>query len=188
MKKLSSRGFKSKAQVSMESDKGRESSSMLEQIEEELATEGIVPFDNSSVLTEYLRLPADLTEEPSKELGRYFTAFTTQKAYVRTMIGKTGAILREENEKLDEIRETVYKELPSKMAIKEKELAVRAGSGKAENLLRECAKLEEKKKMLCDYLESLTDILFCISREVSRRENDWAEDKREHNLGNKRRG
>jgi hypothetical protein len=36
--------------------------------------------------------------------------------------------------------------------------------------------------MLSNYLESLTDVLFVVSREVTRRESDWNEDKRDNSI------
>lgn len=164
--------------------------SLLDQVEGELANEGIIPFDNSDILDEYLRLPADLTEVESKDLGRYFNSFTKQKMYCRTLLGRTSALLRELNEELDEIRDRVYGELPAKMSVTEKKLKLRSHTKhgeKASELLKNVALMEEKKNILGDYLENLIDGIFNISREISRRESDWDDETRENAINNKRR-
>lgn len=162
---------------------------ILEKVENELYSQGIVPFDNSEILNEYLRLPADLTDSVSKDLGRYFTTFTKQKMYCRTLLGQTGAILRELTEELDEIRDKIYSELPAKMSVKEKELKLRSHSEygeRATELLQKVARYEEKRKMLNDYLENLIDGIVCISREITRRESDWKDETRENSINNKK--
>jgi vacuolar-type H+-ATPase subunit I/STV1 len=164
--------------------------SLLERVENELKHEGIVPFDNSDIMNEYLRLPADLTEVESKELGKYFNTFTKQKMYCRTLLGRTSALLRELTEELDEIKDKVYSELPTKMSVTEKKLKLRSHKRygeKASRLLEKVALLEEKRNMLEDYLENLIDGIFNISREISRRESDWNDDIRENSINNKRR-
>lgn len=163
--------------------------SILDTVERELRSDGIVLFDNSNILESHLRLPADLTEEPSRDLGRYFNTFTKQKMWVRTLIGRTGALLRELEEELDDIRDRVYSQLPPKMSVKEKELSLRSNErdGKrAVELLKDIALMQEKRKMLLDYLDNLVDGIFNISREISRRESDWSDETRENNLDKRR--
>lgn len=167
-----------------------ESGSILDKVEGELKREGIVPFENNDIMEEYLQLPADLTESTSKELGRYFNTFTKQKMYCRTMLGRVSAILREQYEEIDELRGIVYKSLPVKMSVKEKELSLLADEdygSEAKALVHSITKLEEKKNMLSLYLDNLVDGIFNISREISRRESDWFDEKRENSIENKRR-
>lgn len=159
--------------------------SLLERVENELKHEGIVPFDNSDIMNEYLRLPADLTEVESKELGKYFNTFTKQKMYCRTLLGRTSALLRELTEELDEIKDKVYSELPAKMSVTEKKLKLRSHERygeKASELLEKVALLEEKRNMLGDYLENLIDGITCVSREITRRIGDFNDEKRENNI------
>lgn len=164
--------------------------SILDTVERELRNEGIVPFDNENIMEDYLRLPADITEVPSKDLGRYFNTLTKQKLWVRTLLGRTGALLRELEEELDDIRDRVYSQLPAKMSVKEKELKLRSderGSNRAVELLQQVALIQEKRKMLLDYLDNLVDAIFNISREISRRESDWNDEIRENSIDRKRR-
>lgn len=171
-----------KAPVEVEENEG----SILEEVEEELKREGIVPFDNSNIMEDFLILPADLTVATSQDLGRYFNAFTKQKMYCRTLLGRTSAILREAEEELDGIRESIFFDLPVKMSLKEKELKLRANS-RATELLNQVARIQEKKNMLSIYLDNLIDGIFNISREISRRESDMNDEFRSNSLDNKRR-
>ena len=163
--------------------------SILDVVERELQRDGIVPFDNENILEDYLRLPADLTEVTSRDLGRYFNTFTKQKMWTRTLLGRTSALLREFEDVLDDIRDRVYGALPPKMSVKEKELKLRSDEGagdRAKVLLEQVAVLQEKRKMLSDYLENLVDAIFNISREISRRESDWNDETRENSIDKKR--
>lgn len=159
--------------------------SILDTVERELKDDGIILFDNENILEDYLRLPADITEVPSKDLGRYFNTFTKQKMWTRTLLGRTGALLRELEEELDDIRDRVYSQLPAKMSVKEKELKLRSDERDGERaieLLQKVAIMQEKRKILLDYLENLVDAIFNISREISRRSDDFKDDSRENNL------
>lgn len=186
------RGFKpdTKEVPISEDELSTSEESILDTVEGELQRDGIVPFDNKNILQDYLRLPADITEETSQDLGRYLNTFTKQKMWTRTLLGRTGAMLRELNEELDDIRDRVYGQLPAKMSVKEKELKLRSNERDGERaceILEDVAVLEEKKKMLSDYLENLVDGIFIISREISRRESDWNDEMRENNIDKKRR-
>lgn len=163
--------------------------SLLTKVEGELSEQGIHLFDNENVVDEYLRLPADITEITSQELGRYFNAFTQQKLWTRTLLGRTSAVLREEEDKLDEIRDRVYSQLPAKMSIKEKELKIRSDEldgMEATEFLKQIAIMQEKRKMLFDYLDSLVDGIMCISREITRRQDDYNDLKRGDNMDKRR--
>lgn len=179
------RGFNSNPDMSKAPDVEKPSDEdMYDQIEKELGVEGIVPFNNSNVMEDYLQLPADLTESTSKELGRYFNAFTQQKAWTRTLLGRVSVMLKELDAELDNFRKEVFAELPAKMSAKEKELHL---IEQASDLIAHSNHLKSKKLILDNYLENLIDILFVVSREVSRREGDWSVEKRGHNIDNKRR-
>lgn len=62
--------------------------SILDRVEEELAEQGIVMFDNGNVDEEYLQLPAHLDDVKSNELSRYLHTFTQQKMWARTLIAR----------------------------------------------------------------------------------------------------
>src|SRR3712207_1901340 len=105
--------------------------------------------------------------------------------YCRTLLGRTSALLRELTEELDDIRDKIYSNLPVKMSVKEKELKLRSHEQygeRATELLNEVAVMQEKQNMLNIYLENLIDGIFNISREISRREADWGDHKRENSI------
>lgn len=177
------KGFRPKVE-----DEQRDSD-LLEELEEELWRDGIKLFDNENINEAYLQLPSDLTEVESKELGKYFSNFTMQKVYVRSLIGRTRTLLRELTDKLDNIRSNVYTGLPAKMSVTEKELNLRSHEKYGEEskkLMHDISFLSEKHKMLDDYLESLIDIIFSVSREISRRSGDLGDFSRGENMGKRR--
>lgn len=155
------------------------SGTILDIVEKELVRDGIIPFDNANVLSDYLKLPSDITEVHSRDLGRFFNTFTQQKVWVRTNLSRVVILSKELESDLDDIRHNVYAELPVKMSVKEKELQLR---DKAEDLIHQINIINSKKIMLSDYLDSLIDILFVISREVTRRSDDFKDGSRENNL------
>ena len=164
--------------------------SILDTVERQLIQEGITPFDNANIMEDYLKLPADLTESDSKDLGRYFNAFTKQKLWCRTLLARTSALLRELTEELDYISDKVYSELPPKMSVTEKKLKLRSHERhgeRATELLKEVALYQERQNMLATYLDNLVDCIFNVSREISRRESDWNDENRGNSVDNKRR-
>ena len=74
----------------------------LNKIEESLEKEGIVAFDvttNLNVNRDYLVLPHNITDIPSRELGEYLNAFTQQKMYTRTVLSRFN-LVKEEKRRL----------------------------------------------------------------------------------------
>ena len=164
----------------------KEERNVSEIVEEELAEEGINLFTNENVVEDYLQLPADLTEETSQDLGRYFNAFTQQKMYVRTVIGRLSAIVREKDTAMNNLRAEVYSSMNAKVSQKEKELQFQSDP-RVQERLDELFNYKEKLFMATDYLEGLIDGITLISREISRRESDWNDDRRSDNISKKRR-
>ena len=74
----------------------------LNKIEESLEKEGIVAFDvttNLNVNRDYLVLPHNITDIPSRELGEYLNDFTQQKMYTRTVLSRFN-LVKEEKRRL----------------------------------------------------------------------------------------
>ena len=156
-------------------------SALLNSLDKFAEQNGIVQFDNSTVEQEYLRLPAILADVSSRELGCYLHTFTQQKMWVRTLKGRIDALIREAENDLDIIRAKVYAGLPTRMAVAEKELNLLEDS-RARELLEAIKQHRTKADMLKNYLESLDDGLFNISREVSRRMGDFNQEGRAHTI------
>lgn len=164
----------------------KEERNISEEVEEQLAEEGITLFTNENVVEDYLQLPADLTEETSQDLGRYFNAFTQQKMYVRTVIGRLSAIVREKDNSMNILRAEVYSGMNAKVSQKEKELQFQSDP-RVQEQMEDLFSFKEKLLMASDYLDGLIDGITLISREISRRESDWNDNKRSDNLEKKRR-
>jgi hypothetical protein len=158
--------------------------SLLDRIENELDSDGVKLFGNDNVDVDYLALPQDITETPSQELGRYLNAFTQQKMWTRTLIGRVSAMAKEERKKIDQIRDRVYSNLPVKMAVKEKELKL-SNMDEAKDVQGKLDFYQQKLEILGDYLENIVDAIFNISREITRRNSDYDDENRVHNTGNK---
>lgn len=164
----------------------KDSESMLDIIESELVKEGIIMFDNSNIDKDYLLLPPHLDEEEPKEIGRYLHAFTQQRMWVRTLMSRIGAILREENGELDKQRVRVFATLPARMSVTEKELALYDDSASLD-IVERIKVISAKYDMLESYMKNLEDAIFDISREISRRGYDYSSQNRLENASNIRR-
>lgn len=160
--------------------------SMLDIVESDLEGLGVIPFSNDNVDEDFLVLPVDITEESSVNLGKYFNAFTQQKMWTRTIIGRLSTTIREMRRSLDEVKADVFASQPAKMPLKEKELKFQVDP-RARDILDDMFLYEEKLKMTNDYLENLIDGIVLISREISRRTMDWEHHAREDNISRKRR-
>ena len=152
-----------------------------DKMEVELEQEGVVPFENDSIKQDYLKLPAFLDELPSHELGRYLNAFTMQRMYVRSNISKLGAMLQEIEVLLNAEKSRVFSTLPVKMSVKEKELNLYSDEV-AKVILEQYTYYQNKYKYYLDYMESLDDAKFSLSREISRRGMDFMDNSRGENL------
>lgn len=157
---------------------------VVENIEKGLEEDYNIPrFTNANVNEDYLQLPMDITEVESRELGRYFNAFTQQKMYVRSLIGRVSNTLSILEERLSSYRSEIYSSLPAKTSVKEKEMIFQARMAEEDN---DYSTWRIRLQIASDYLEGLNDGITLISREISRRESDWEVSKREDNIGKKR--
>lgn len=161
--------------------------SLLEQIENELETEGILPFHNKNIASDYLELPMDLSEVPSQELGRYLHAFTQQKMWTRTLISRVMTMNKDSLKRVEVIKDQVFQTLPLKMSMKEKELRLLSNK-EASELLESYDFYSSKLNVLQLYIESVDDGIFSISREITRRNSDWDTENRNSNVDSRRRG
>jgi hypothetical protein len=163
--------------------------SLLNKVENELEELDIEQFNNDNIDRNYIYPPAYLDELPSNELGRYLHTIIQQRVWVRTCLARVSVILNDLYDKLDAEKMRVYKEfeLPPRMAVGEKELYLFEDK-KAKKLLEQIRLTEEKKNMLNSYMENLEDYKFDISREVSRREQDFSGENRLYNIQQKKKG
>lgn len=132
---------------------------------------------------DYLSLPKDITDEPSRDLGRYLNSFTQQRMYLRTLIGWQLLSLEESKRKYYEASTPIYitltkKDFPSETA---KERYINNHPDVEEHFFNY---KDEKRKLdiLQMNLLSVDDAIFLVSREISRRGGDFNAENRNDNV------
>lgn len=175
-------------------ERNEEKRKLMDVVTDDLENQGVVffkPTDLGGTLdidVDYISLPRDMTDLPSHELGKYMNAFTQQKMYMRTLMGwqklKVAEISDKYLTKFEDIYVKTTKENP-KMSEKSKESI--CNSHPTVKPLFEILKNEERKlNIIEDNIDSITDALFNISREITRKEADFNLETRNYNVGNKR--
>ena len=166
----------------------KERKSYVDSMQEELEDKGVDFFDPNGSLnidTDYLSLPANITECPAKDLGEYLNAFTQQKAYMRTLLGWAKMYYDEAQVKYMQESQSLYKKLSeTKMSEKAKEREINTDP----EIFPFYEAMMDKQRacyLLEMDIESIEDIIFMVSREVSRRTGDFQEDTRNYNVSRK---
>ncbi len=156
--------------------------------EKELEEDGIVTFDLISgrlnIADDYLVLPQNITEVPSRSLGEHLNAFTQQRVYVRTLIGRIEILVDEARREYIERSDPLYRQYSDNKKLSE---TAKERILNAEPSVKPSYEifLDAKNKLrVAQYnLESIENIIFLLSREVSRRGDDFKDESRNHNLG-----
>jgi hypothetical protein len=177
--------FVRKKKVALEEEIA-EKGSLLDEVDAYMEKNEVPAFDNNKMDRNYLILPTFIDELASNELGKFFHTFTLQKLWVRTLMARVGAMLREKNVELDKMKDSIFSQYPQRMSITEKELKLYSDPV-ASAFLAELAVIQEKYNMLDSYMKNLEDAIFNISREITRRSGDFADNSRGENINNKRR-
>ena len=160
----------------------------LSRMEKELSEEGVVLFEptvNLNIDSEFLSLPQEITEVPSKSLGEYLNAFTQQKMYLRTLLGRMVFQVEDAKREYYEVSREVYEEL-SKQKLSEtaKDRIVNQHEKVAESYYN-LVDYQKKQYIVEQSIENIEDAVFLISREVTRRTGDFNDENRLHNVGRK---
>lgn len=168
----------------------KEKKSYVDSMQEDLELKGVdffEPSENGSlnIDTDYLSLPAHITEVPARDLGELLNAFTQQKAYMRTLLGWAKLYYDEAQAEYYQESLSLYKKLSeSKMSEKAKEREINSNP----DIFPYYEKMMDKQRA-CYLLEmnisSIEDIIFMVSREVSRRTGDFQEESRNYNISRK---
>ncbi|MBO8161089.1 MAG: hypothetical protein H0Z24_05585 [Thermosipho sp. (in: Bacteria)] len=162
---------------------------LVDSLTEDLEQKGVEffrPSEHGGTLdidSDYLALPKDITEIPSRELGRYLNAFTQQRMYMRTLIGWQEIEVEQAKRVYFDKAHSLYEELSKDKKLSEtaKERIVNNTEGIKEYFIK--YKDEKKKLTLLNYnLASIEDAIFTISREISRREGDFNIENRNENV------
>lgn len=159
--------------------------SYLDRMESELEKKGVVFFDADTKLNidaDHLELPPEITEVTSRELGEYLNAFTQQKVYLRTLLGRTELLVEEARRNYFDVSAELYRKYSlDKMSETAKERMINAHPD-VKPLYHEYMD-SKKKQALVEYsIANIEDIIFMLSREVSRRTGDFNEENRAHNV------
>ena len=158
--------------------------SYLDKIESSLEEKGVIFFDESNlnVLEDFLILPAELTEIPSKDLGEYLNAFTQQKVYLRTLLGRADLLVEEARRAYYEVSDPVYRKYSlEKMSETAKDRLVNANDS-VKPMFHKYVDAKKKYNLLEISIANIEDIIFLLSREVTRRTGDFNEENRVYSV------
>lgn len=161
----------------------------LAKVEGELESVGVKFFEDTGdslggleVDKDFLSLPSDITEVPSRDLGSYLNAFTQQKMFLRTLYGRAEILLEFARREYYTVSSPVYSSFNSRMSETAKDRLVNYH----EDVLPYYEEYMDKKRQcsLIQYsIENIEDAIFLISREISRRGGDFNDETRAHNVG-----
>lgn len=157
----------------------------LNNIEEELENQGVVFFEvgkNLNINEDFLTLPHQITEVTSRELGEYLNAFTQQKLYLRTLLGRVEIELEDAKRKYITSSEKLYKVLSNgKLSETAKERMINADE-EVKPHYYEYTDWVKKKDLLEYSISNIEDAIFLLSREVSRRTADFDDENRNYSV------
>lgn len=149
---------------------------------EEQGVQMFMPDDNLHIDRDYLTLPTHITEVTSRDLGEYLNAFTQQKAYLRTLLGYAENKVEEARRAYVDVSSAMFKELlTTKLSETAKEREVNS-SPEVRPAFEEWLNCKDRVKMIEYNIYSIEEIIFMVSREVSRRTGDFNEDRRTDNV------
>lgn len=162
--------------------------SYCDTVHDELKEKGVdffSPVENGGTLNinhDFLELPTNITDVPTRELGEYLNAFTQQKAYLRTLLGYAEMFAEEARLEYMSASEIRYREfLATKLSETAKEREVNTDPEVRPHYDKWCD-CRNKVKLLSYNIASVEDIIFMLSREVSRRVGDFNEENRSYNV------
>ena len=162
--------------------------SYLDKMEKDLSKQGVIFFEpevNLNITDEYLILPSEITDVSSKDLGEHLNAFTQQKVYLRTLLGRIEVLVEEYRRLYYKASEELYHQYSKdKMSETAKDRLI---NSHPEVQPHYYAYIDYKKKQqVVEYsIQNVEDIAFMISREVTRRSGDFHEENRAYNVSRK---
>ena len=158
----------------------------MQQANEEVRNDGLKPF-RESIEEDYLNFPSDFSSLPPQEVGKYLHTYTQKKVSVRSLITQYKILLDEANMELDKHKARVYKNLPAKMAISEKELSL-YDDADALKALEFVKKVAAKLALAETYYKNIDDAIFDVSRHITMNVSDGNSESRAENVGGIKRG
>lgn len=154
-----------------------------EKLEQEMIKDGVPMFDTKTlnINSEYLILPREITETPSRELGEYLNAFTQQKMYVRTLLSRASMYVEEARSEYFESSKSSYRQLSTGKFSETAKERILATSDESKDTYETYSWYLAKQKTLEGVIANLEDAIFMLSREISRRVDEFGDQNREHN-------
>lgn len=158
----------------------------LDKIENDLERKGVIFFDEKrlNIEQDLLTLPYDLTDLPAKEIGDYLNAFTQQKMYLRTLLGRVELIVEEKRRLYINVCDPHYRNFSQNTKLSE------TSKDKLINGLKEVKPyyddfmdFKNKIKIITYAIQNIEDAIFLLSREVTRRNSDFEIENRNYNVG-----
>ena len=155
-------------------------------LQRELENKGCAVFSpengNLDIDASYLRLPSDITALPTHEVGKHLNAFTQQKMYMRTLHLQMQCLAEDCRRLYDRGRYAVAGEYRDSKSVTERDFMVN-NDPRVLPSYEKWAEAKLKTVMVKDVIDSVTDAIFLVSREISRREADFSHERRDHNTG-----
>lgn len=163
----------------------KEKRSSLANLESDLEKEGVDFFisgESLNIDSDYLKLPANITDVSNRELGEMLNAFTQQKVYMRTLLGHAELYCEQARREYMLASQPLYTKYSGlKMAEKSKDREVMMDSS-VYPLYEEYSNRQMRCQLLQHNIDDIVDIIFMISREVSRRNSDFDNENRNYNV------
>lgn len=160
----------------------------MSRVEEDLEEKGVVFWEvdkNLNIQEDYLTLPAEITEIPSRELGEYLNAFTQHKMYLRTLHGRVDIEVEKSRREFVKASSKLYGALSnSKLSETAKDRMIEADETVAP-FYEEYRTWKQRLSILSLNIANVEDAIFLLSREVSRRTSDFDDENRNYNVGKK---
>lgn len=153
-------------------------------IEDTMTKHGVDLIDENylNINDNYRVLPSEITEITSKELGEYLNAYTQQKVYLRTLSIRVMLYAEDARRKYYEASAEKYRRYSlEKMSETAKERII-LSSEEVKPYYEEYVDFKNKEKLLNNTIANIEDIIFLLSREVSRRTGDFNDERRDYNV------
>lgn len=159
--------------------------SYLDRMESNMEKQGVLFFDpetNLNIDNDFLELPREITEVSSKDLGEYLNAYTQQKVYLRTLLGRCELVVEMRRRDFYCKSESLYKKLTKEKVSETAKDRMIMTDEEVKPYYEKYMDSIKNKTMVELSISNIEDIIFMLSREVSRRSSDFNEDRRDYNV------
>lgn len=157
-------------------------------MEKELKDENISFYEPDKDLfidREYLKLPASLTDITSRDLGEYLNAYTQQKLYLRTVQGRLDFRVEQKKREYLERSNNLYTQMCERKLSETAKERLITQDNNVRPIYYEYVDNIKKLGIVERAIESVEDVIFMLSREVTRRTGDFSEENRAYSVSRK---